>query len=152
MATKKESVVRKFHGGTCEIEPVKDEPGRFWVKVRFDAKDGAGFQFEVWQDEMDKLEESIRVNFEGGSHIQGLPLAAPEKPNGSESQERNAMTDEENIRFEAKRKQTKALGKFMEAADIMHELPGNAEASAKMVEAFEELKAAHHEFLKVLTK
>jgi hypothetical protein len=34
------TTIREFQGGICEIEKLPDEPGRNWVKVRFDAQGG----------------------------------------------------------------------------------------------------------------
>jgi hypothetical protein len=72
--TAKPATIRKFVGGTCEITPAKDS-GNNWVKVRFDAQAGAGFQFECWNDEMHLLEADIERNFVNAK-IVGLPLAA----------------------------------------------------------------------------
>ena len=78
MSNKTNIDVRRFTGGTCEIEPVEDEPGRFWVKVRFDAQGGAGVQFEVWEDEMHMLEKDIASNF-AHAQLVTLHLPAPTK-------------------------------------------------------------------------
>ena len=69
------TTIREFQGGICEIEKLPDEPGRNWVKVRFDAQSGGGCQFEVWDDEMPQLEQDIEQDFSDMSHIVGLPLA-----------------------------------------------------------------------------
>jgi len=79
MKNANETTIRHFQGGICEIEKLPDEPGRNWVKVRFDAQGGGGCQFEVWDDEMPQLERDIQENFSDMSDVVGLPLAAFKK-------------------------------------------------------------------------
>ena len=76
----KTTTIREFRGGICEIEKLPDEPGRNWVKVRFDAQGGGCWQSEAWDDEMPQLEGDIQGNFSDISNIVGLPLAPLKKP------------------------------------------------------------------------
>lgn len=77
-ATKEASVIQPFQGGTCEIETCKGEPGRYWIKVRFDAQGGAGIQFEAWKDELHLLAKDINTNFEH-CEVSYMPLKASDK-------------------------------------------------------------------------